>query len=80
MVGDKLYGPDERLLARAADGELDAADVARLELPRHALHAARYRLVHAITGALLDLTSPLPDDLEAFWNGLTPGATGPERI
>lgn len=68
VVGDKLYGPDERLLARAADGELDAADLARLELPRHALHAARYRLVHAITGETLDLNAPLPEDLQAFWN------------
>jgi 23S rRNA pseudouridine1911/1915/1917 synthase len=67
VVGDKLYGPDERLLARAADGELDADDLARLELPRHALHAHRYRLPHAITGGTLELVSPLPDDLAQFW-------------
>jgi len=67
IVGDKLYGPDERLLARAADGELDASDLEKLELPRHALHAHRYRMVHAVTGESLELTSPLPDDLAAFW-------------
>ncbi|MBX3181403.1 MAG: RluA family pseudouridine synthase [Polyangiaceae bacterium] len=68
IVGDKLYGPDERLLARAADGELTELDRQRLELPRHALHAHEYRLIHAVTGEPLTLTSPLPRDLEEFWD------------
>ncbi|MEB2314436.1 MAG: RluA family pseudouridine synthase [Polyangiaceae bacterium] len=67
VVGDKLYGPDERMLARAADGELTSEDRARLELPRHALHAHRYALPHALTGVRLELESPLPPDLAAFW-------------
>ncbi len=67
IVGDKLYGPDERILARAADRELTDEDHARLELPRHALHAHRYRLPHAVTGEELDVVSPLPPDLAAFW-------------
>jgi 23S rRNA pseudouridine1911/1915/1917 synthase len=70
VVGDKLYGPDERMLARAADGELTDADRALLELPRHALHAHRYALTHPLTGGSLDLVSPLPPDLQAFWDGL----------
>jgi 23S rRNA pseudouridine1911/1915/1917 synthase len=70
VVGDKLYGPDERLLARAADGQLTAEDLELLELPRHALHAHRYALEHPVTGAPLDLTSPLPADLLAFWSSL----------
>ncbi len=67
VVGDKLYGPDERLLARSADGELTGADLVKLELPRHALHAHRYELPHAITGSRLVVESPLPADLESFW-------------
>jgi 23S rRNA pseudouridine1911/1915/1917 synthase len=70
LVGDKLYGPDERLLARAADGELTSADIALLELPRHALHAHRYRLRHAVTGEALELVSPLAGDLARFWQSL----------
>jgi 23S rRNA pseudouridine1911/1915/1917 synthase len=70
VVGDKLYGPDERLLARAADGELDENDLRLLELPRHALHAHRYELPHAITGETLSLTSPLAVDLSQFWQAL----------
>jgi 23S rRNA pseudouridine1911/1915/1917 synthase len=71
VVGDKLYGPDDRLLARGADGELTEDDLRRLELPRHALHAWRYRLEHAITGLPLDLRSPLPADLVAFWQSVS---------
>jgi 23S rRNA pseudouridine1911/1915/1917 synthase len=67
VVGDKLYGPDDRLLARAADGELTDEDLVRLELPRHALHAARYRMEHAVTGGPLDVFAPLAPDLVEFW-------------
>jgi 23S rRNA pseudouridine1911/1915/1917 synthase len=70
IVGDKLYGPDERAFARAADGELTKADEEMLELPRHALHAARLSLPHPITGALLDVEAPLPKDLSEFWASL----------
>lgn len=70
VVGDKLYGPDERLLARAADGALTAADLALLELPRHALHNHRAVLRHAMTGEQLVLVSPLEPDLQAFWDAL----------
>jgi len=68
VVGDKLYGVDERMLARAADGVLTEDDIERLELPRHALHAHRYALTHAVTGEALDVTSELPPDLTAFWD------------
>ncbi len=68
IVGDKLYGPDERLLARAADGQLTAEDEAALELPRQALHAHRYELPHPLAAARLELVSPLPADLRAFWD------------
>jgi 23S rRNA pseudouridine1911/1915/1917 synthase len=68
IVGDKLYGPDERLLARAADQELTDEDLARLELPRHALHAHRYAMTHAVTGEPLAVESPLPRDLASFWD------------
>lgn len=69
LVGDKLYGADERMLARAADGELRPEDLLLLELSRHALHAHRYRLRHAVTGEMLELVSPLPRDLSEFWAG-----------
>lgn len=67
VVGDKLYGPDERLHARGADGELTPEDWERLELPRQALHAHRYELPHPLLDTPLDLVAPLAPDLEAFW-------------
>jgi 23S rRNA pseudouridine1911/1915/1917 synthase len=67
VVGDKLYGPDERLLARAADDELSDADRALLELPRHALHAHCYRMCHAVSGEELQVIAPMPQDLTGFW-------------
>lgn len=76
VVGDKLYGPDDRLLARAADGLLSEEDLARLELPRHALHAWRYRLEHAITAEPLTLEAPLAADLVEFWRHVS-GAEPP---
>jgi 23S rRNA pseudouridine1911/1915/1917 synthase len=67
VVGDKLYGPDERLFARGADGELTPADLALLEMPRHALHSSHLALPHPITGAPLAIEAPLPRDMADFW-------------
>lgn len=67
VVGDKLYGPDERLHARGADGRLSEEDLELLEHPRQALHAYRYRLHHALSWRPLDIVAPFPDDLKQFW-------------
>jgi 23S rRNA pseudouridine1911/1915/1917 synthase len=67
VVGDKLYGPDERMLARAADGELTDEDLLLLEHPRQLLHAERYDFTHPMTGEPLSLVAPLPGDLRQFW-------------
>jgi 23S rRNA pseudouridine1911/1915/1917 synthase len=71
VVGDKLYGPDERAFARAADSELTAGDLEMLEMARHALHATRIELVHPTTGVPIVVESPLPSDMADFWAGLT---------
>lgn len=80
IVGDKLYGPDEQLLARGADRELTCDDVIALELPRHALHAYIYRLNHVFTGQSAEFAAPLPKDLRDFWSqkgGHLPPDLGP---
>ena len=71
VVGDKLYGPDDRLLARAADGCLTEEDLQRLELPRHALHASCYRLEHPFTSEPLELRAPLSSDWASFWQSVS---------
>jgi 23S rRNA pseudouridine1911/1915/1917 synthase len=72
VVGDKLYGPDERLLARAADGELTEEDLTLLQHPRQLLHAERYEFTHPMTGEPLALLAPLPRDFQSFWESRAP--------
>ncbi len=71
VVGDKLYGPDEHLFARGADGELTAEDHSVLELPRQALHASDIAFDHPTTGERLEVAAPLYADLQVFWDTLT---------
>jgi 23S rRNA pseudouridine1911/1915/1917 synthase len=72
LVGDKLYAFDEGYFARAIDGVDTDEDRARLELPRHALHAARLAFDHPFGGRRVAVESPLPPDLAAFWRALAP--------
>ncbi len=75
VVGDKLYGPDDELFARGADGELTEEDAVVLELSRHALHAAVLELDHpAFPNQRLHIEAPLPNDMASFWNELSVGA------
>jgi len=67
VVGDKLYGPDDALFARGADGELTEADREVLELDRQALHAAELEIDHPDTGERLRIEAPLYPDLDTFW-------------
>ncbi len=71
VVGDKLYGSDERIFLRFIEDRLETADHAALRLPRHALHARRLTLRHPEDGRLRSWRSPLPADLRAFLSGLT---------
>jgi 23S rRNA pseudouridine1911/1915/1917 synthase len=68
IVGDKLYAFDEGFFTRDVDGHGTDEDRAALELPRHALHAARLSLRHPVTGLPLVVDAPLPPDLQAFWD------------
>jgi 23S rRNA pseudouridine1911/1915/1917 synthase len=73
IVGDKLYGPDDRLFARGADGTLTEDDHRVLEIPRHALHAHRLELPHPDRPHRpLTIVSNLPADLAAHWESLAP--------
>jgi 23S rRNA pseudouridine1911/1915/1917 synthase len=66
LVGDKLYGEDEELFLRGARSELDAADQARLGLPRQALHSHRLAWIAPTGGERREVQSPLPNDLAEF--------------
>lgn len=77
VVGDKIYCDSGIGFLRWWDGELDESDLARLELPRHALHAWSMVVPHPATGADLDLRAPVPADLLAF--AMQRGGSEPER-
>jgi 23S rRNA pseudouridine1911/1915/1917 synthase len=75
IVGDKLYGIDETYFTRDADGILDEAGLADLEMPRHALHATELRLAHPITRKPLEVIAALPQDMKDFWTAKAPVPT-----
>jgi len=63
IVGDKLYGPDERFFCRQAEGTLTQDDLEELRLPRHALHSHRLVFTSSITDEPVEVVSPLAPDL-----------------
>ncbi len=66
IVGDKIYGQDDDLFREYCARGMTPELLARLELPRHALHAASIEIAHPATGQPMRFESPLPADLVAF--------------
>jgi 23S rRNA pseudouridine1911/1915/1917 synthase len=72
VVGDTLYGGAGQLTDQVASQAAQSkaarrkAEPERLKLGRNFLHAAKLELTHPITGKLLQLEAPLPDELERF--------------
>ncbi|MBW2731707.1 MAG: RluA family pseudouridine synthase [Deltaproteobacteria bacterium] len=69
IVGDKLYGPDPSCMLEHLETGWTEALAARLELPRHALHAARICFEHPVHRKSMTVESPFPGDLDSFWCG-----------
>jgi 23S rRNA pseudouridine1911/1915/1917 synthase len=69
IVGDKIYGPDERLYLRFIEMGWTNELERQLLLPRHALHSARLGV------ADLDWQSPLPADLTEWMEERTPSGS-----
>ncbi|MDQ3116606.1 MAG: RNA pseudouridine synthase [Verrucomicrobiota bacterium] len=68
IVGDKIYGPNEKLYLRFIETGWTDELARELLLPHHALHSARLRLAGEF-----DWPSALPDDL-ASWLGTNSAA------
>lgn len=64
IVGDKLYGRDERLYLEFCEKGWGARHDAELELPRQALHAAK--LEFKSPEFVRTFTAPFPQDLKTF--------------
>ena len=66
VVGDKLYGLDERMFLKFCDDTLSEEDRRRLRLRRQALHADYLKFRHPRFGTLTELTAPLPAEMAAL--------------
>jgi 23S rRNA pseudouridine1911/1915/1917 synthase len=72
IVGDKLYGQDEQCYLDFISTGWTPDLQRRLILPRQALHSCRLE-IH--DDAPLQWSSPLLEDLQLFWEGLSPRPT-----
>jgi 23S rRNA pseudouridine1911/1915/1917 synthase len=66
IVGDKIYGQGDDLFREYCARGLTPELLARLELPRHALHAASIEIAHPASGERMRFESGLPVDLRDF--------------
>lgn len=69
IVGDKIYGRDERIFVRFTEKALTPEDWETLRLARHALHAYEVAFPHPRDRRPLKVTAPLPEDMRAFLEG-----------
>ena len=76
IVGDKIYGPDERLYLEFIQHGLTAEMLRKLLLPRHALHAARVTLRHPATQTPVMFVAEWPVELREFVERGRPGGDG----
>ncbi|MBI5687307.1 MAG: RluA family pseudouridine synthase [Verrucomicrobia bacterium] len=70
VVGDKIYGGDERLYLKFIETGVTPALLEKLLLPRHALHAIRLVVPYGRPEPV-EWGAPLPEDLAGFWKRVT---------
>jgi 23S rRNA pseudouridine1911/1915/1917 synthase len=66
IVGDKIYGPDEKLYLEFIKHGVTNEMLTKLLLPRHALHACRVMLRHPTTQQPVTFEAELPADMRGF--------------
>ena len=77
VVGDTLYGAPAKIIALPLSVTRKAAREV-LQLERNFLHSSELEFKHPITGKLIQLTSPLPQELEIFLSSLRDPAPSKE--
>jgi 23S rRNA pseudouridine1911/1915/1917 synthase len=66
IVGDKIYGPDEKLYLEFIEKGVTDEMLTRLLLPCHALHAMRVTLRHPTSQEPVTFVAELPADMATF--------------
>jgi 23S rRNA pseudouridine1911/1915/1917 synthase len=77
VVGDTLYGAPAKIIALPLSVTRKAAREI-LQLERNFLHSSELEFTHPITGKQIQLTSPLPQELEIFLSTLRDPASSKE--
>ena len=62
LVGDKLYGPDDRIYLKIRDDKITDEDWSNLVMRRQALHSYRLSFIHPEYLEKMEFTAPLPSD------------------
>jgi len=68
IVGDKIYGCDETIFIRFCNNNLTEQDHKTLRIPRQALHAHKLTFNHPTTNKKIELTAPIPEDINKLLN------------
>jgi 23S rRNA pseudouridine1911/1915/1917 synthase len=66
IVGDKIYGPDERWYVEFIENDVTTEMLNELLMPRQALHAAVLELRHPTSQAAVRFEAALPADMRQF--------------
>ena len=69
VVGDKLYGQDDTVFDRYADGKMTDSDKKILIIERQALHAFELKMTDPFDGMEKTFVSPVPAELTALERG-----------
>ncbi|MCK4981840.1 MAG: RluA family pseudouridine synthase [Victivallaceae bacterium] len=62
LVGDKLYGSDDRIYLKIRDDKITDEDWKNLVMRRQALHSYRLSFIHPENLEKMEFTAPLPGD------------------
>ena len=66
VVGDPVYGGRAGVAARKGQGTARVTELASRNSGRQALHAERLALRHPETGAAVEWTAPMPEDMRTL--------------
>lgn len=69
IVGDRVYGGRRQLRAGLSDAQRQAIS----SFPRQALHAYALGFIHPTTGEDIEVTTPLPEDMQTLISVLSDG-------
>jgi RluA family pseudouridine synthase len=64
VVGDKLYGPDDRIYLKIRENKITDDDWGKLVMPRQALHSFRMSFTHPLNLKRMEFSAPLPADFD----------------